>query len=230
MNSNTFVSYEQPYSILFDLYRKQFLDTSVRKGLIDKDDLSLSDEVHLWLLPQGSANTASVTVPQKVSQITIVIVIFHSQIVISAEILLETVFIMVTIYTCFSMRNLLPDFHLKKIPLDSAYDAMPFYRYFKQEGITPFIDLNEKRGINQKYKGDFTIGKDGIPICKAGRKMNHDRKELAKNRLKYRCPLVSRKYGCSCKTLCSNRKYGRTVHLQMKDNPRLFNIPPRDST
>ena len=24
-------------------------------------------------------------------------------------------------------------------------------------------------------------------------------------------------------------KYGRTVHLAMKDNPRLINIPPRDS-
>ena len=24
-------------------------------------------------------------------------------------------------------------------------------------------------------------------------------------------------------------KYGRTVHVAMKDNPRLFNLPPRDS-
>ena len=28
---------------------------------------------------------------------------------------------------------------------------------------------------------------------------------------------------------CGDLKYGRTVHLAMKDNPRLINIPPRDS-
>lgn len=105
---------------------------------------------------------------------------------------------------------------------------MHFYEYFKQEGITPFIDLNEKRGIKVKYKNDFIISKDGIPICKAGRKMNHDGVEKNKHRIKFRCPLASRKYGCSCEQPCSDSKYGRTVHLAMKDNPRLINIPPRD--
>ena len=80
-----------------------------------------------------------------------------------------------------------------------------------------------------KYKDDFTIGKDGVPICKAGRKMNHDGSEPSKARLKFRRPLASRKYGCSCSTPCSDSKYGRTVHLAMKDNPRLINFPPRDS-
>lgn len=28
---------------------------------------------------------------------------------------------------------------------------------------------------------------------------------------------------------CSNAKYGRNVHLVLKDNPRLFNTPPRGS-
>ena len=32
-------------------------------------------------------------------------------------------------------------------------------------------DLNEKRGIKEKYKDDFTIGEDGVPVFKAGRKM-----------------------------------------------------------
>ena len=133
------------------------------------------------------------------------------------------------LHTFFRMRAFLPDFHVDKLLLDSAHDAMPYYIYCKKNGITPFIDLNEKRGIKAKYKDDFTIGKDGIPICKAGRKMNHDGIEIRKNRIKYRCPLASRKYGCSCKTPCSDSKYGRTVHLAMKDNPRLINIPPRDS-
>ena len=92
-----------------------------------------------------------------------------------------------------------------------------------------FIDLNKKHGTREKYKEDFTIGKDGVPVCKAGRKMNHDGSEPSKARLKFRCPLASRKYGCSCSDPCSDSKYGGTVHLAMKDNPRLINFPPRDS-
>lgn len=131
--------------------------------------------------------------------------------------------------TFFRMRSFLPNFNIHKLLLDSAHDAMPFYKYCKRKGITPFIDLNEKRGINVTYKDDFTIGKDGTPICKAGLKMNRDGVEKDKHRIKFRCPLISRKYGCSCKHPCSDSPYGRTVHLATKDNPRLINIPPRDS-
>lgn len=42
-------------------------------------------------------------------------------------------------------------------------------------------------------------------------------------------PLANRKKGCFCEHPCSDSKYGRTVRVQQKDNPRLFNIPPRDS-
>ena len=44
----------------------------------------------------------------------------------------------------------------------------------------------------------FTIGKDGVPLCKEGLRMHHDGSEPSKYRIKYRCPLASRKYGCSC--------------------------------
>ena len=131
--------------------------------------------------------------------------------------------------TYFRMKSFLPDFHVNKWLLDSAHDAMPYYLYCRKNGISPFIDLNEKRGIKVKYKDDFTIGKDGIPVCLAGLKMNHDGTEPSKARIKYRCPLASRKNGCSCEHPCSDSKYGRTVHLAMKDNPRLINFPPRDS-
>ena len=131
--------------------------------------------------------------------------------------------------TYFRMKSFLPDFHVNKWLLDSAHDAMPYYLYCRKNGISPFIDLNEKRGIKVKYKDDFTIGKDGVPVCLAGLKMNHDGTEPSKARIKYRCPLASRKNGCSCAHPCSDSKYGRTVHLSMKDNPRLINFPPRDS-
>ena len=131
--------------------------------------------------------------------------------------------------TYFRMKSFLPDFHVNKWLLDSAHDAMPYYLYCRKNGISPFIDLNEKRGIKVKYKDDFTIGKDGVPVCLAGLKMNHDGTEPSKARIKYRCPLASRKNGCSCAHPCSDSKYGRTVHLAMKDNPRLINFPQRDS-
>lgn len=132
-------------------------------------------------------------------------------------------------YTWFTMKQFLPEVTVSKVLLDSAHDAMSLYKYFRKESIVPFIDLNNKRGKPLKYKNDFTIGDDGVPICPAGRRMNRDGCEINKHRLKYRCPLTSRKYGCSCSTPCSESKYGRTVHLQMKDNPRLINFPPRDS-
>lgn len=62
------------------------------------------------------------------------------------------------------MKSFLPEFNISKLLLDSAHDAMPVYKYCKRSGITPFIDLNEKRGIKLNYKNDFTIGKDGVPV------------------------------------------------------------------
>ena len=261
MQSTTFETDKQPYSILFDLFRKQFLDTSVKKGLITKDRLSVSGdgtpvvtsarERKHRICDCASKGVFDCNCDRHFSQPDCDVgwdssrnCFYHGydlyMLVASDSESDLPVFPMLSpasrhdsigfIHTYFPMRSLLPDFKPRKILLDSAHDAMPFYRYFKKERITPFIDLNEKRGIKQKYKDDFTIGKDGVPTCKADRKMNHDGKEEGKNRLKYRCPLASRKYGCSCETPCSNSKYGRTVHLQMKDNPRLINIPPRDST
>ena len=78
----------------------------------------------------------------------------------------------------------------------------------------------KNRGTKVKYKNDFTIGKDGVQACKESRRMNHDGYEKSKRRLKFRCPLTSRKYGCSCEHPCSDPKYVRTVHLAMKDNPK----------
>lgn len=76
--------------------------------------------------------------------------------------------------TYFRFKSFLPEFHVSKWLLDSAHDAMSYYLYCRENGIHPFIDLNEKRRISMKYKDGFTIGKNGVPICKAGWKMNHD--------------------------------------------------------
>ena len=41
-------------------------------------------------------------------------------------------------------------------------------------GFLRALFQNEKRGIKAKYKNNFTIGKDGVPVCKESRRMNHD--------------------------------------------------------
>ena len=133
------------------------------------------------------------------------------------------------LHTFFTMKSYLPTFNIKKLLLDSAMDAYPLYDYCRDQGITPFIDLKRTNNGNFKYKNDFTIDKDGVPICKMGLRMKRDGHEKAKYRSKYRCPKANRKLGYFCENACSDSKYGRTVHLTQKDNPRLFNIPPRDS-
>ena len=76
------------------------------------------------------------------------------------------------------------------------------------------------------------IDKDRVPVCPSGGRIRRDGVEVAKGRMKFKCPKISHKNGCiscTCETPCSDAKYGRTVHLVMKDNPRLFNNPPRSS-
>ena len=133
------------------------------------------------------------------------------------------------LHTFFTMKSYLPEFRIEKLLLDAAHDAYPVYDYCKKEQIVPFIDINKGNSGNFRYKNDFTIDHDGVPICKMGLRMHRDGYEKAKHRSKYRCPKANRKKGCFCETPCSDSKYGRTVHVANKDNPRLFNIPPRDS-
>lgn len=128
------------------------------------------------------------------------------------------------------MRAFLPDFKFSKLLLNSAHPAMLYYEYCKFENITPFINLNDKGGKSPVYKDEFTIDTDGVSICKAGCRMRRDGVEKAKGRSKFKCPKINRIDGClvcSCEIPCSDAEYGRTVHLLMKDNLRLFNDPPR---
>ena len=136
------------------------------------------------------------------------------------------------LYNWFSMKQMLPEAVVKKLLLDPAHDAMPFYDYCRTHDITPFIDLNWKCGRPPVYKDDITIGRDGVPLCPKGFPMKQAAVEPKKGRIKYRCPKITSKGGaphCACDAPCSDAKYGRNVHLVLKDNPRLFNDPPRGS-
>ena len=136
------------------------------------------------------------------------------------------------LHAFFRMKSFLPDYTVSKVLLDSAHDAMPYYDYCKANNITPFIDLNWKCGRPPVYKDDISINSDGIPLCPKGFPMKRAAVEPRKGRIKYRCPKITAKGGtphCTCTEPCSDAKYGRNVHLVLKDNPRLFNTPPRGS-
>ena len=251
---------DQPYSSLFKIYKSEFLDVSVSKGLIDTSSLALAGDGTPVVTSHRERKKRICDCAKKgitdckcdrfFSQPDCDIgwdssrdCYYHGydlyMLVASDSESDLPVFPHLScasrhdshgfLHAFFRMKSFLPDYKISKLLLDSAHDAMPYYEYCRRANITPFIDLNGKGGVKLPYKDDFTIGKDGVPVCKEGRRMNHDGSEPSKYRLKYRCPLASRKYGCSCEHPCSESKYGRTVHVAMKDNPRLFNIPPRDS-
>ena len=137
------------------------------------------------------------------------------------------------LFNWFSMKQMLPNTVVKKLILDSAHDAMAYYDYCKLHDIIPFIDLNAKAGRPPVYKDDITISREGTPLCPSGHPMKLAAVEPKKGRVKYRCPKITYKGGsprCTCEKPCSDAKYGRNVHLVLKDNPRLFNNPPRNSS
>jgi len=132
-------------------------------------------------------------------------------------------------HTYAAMKAFLKDINVPKVLLDSAHDVMAIYQFCQKNAIAPIIDLNERGGVNFKYKDNFTIGKDGVPICEAGLKMIRDGTEKNRMRIKYRCPNVYHSDGIHCDHKCSDSSYGRVVHVATKDNPRLFTMPARDS-
>ena len=251
---------DQPYSSLFKIYKSEFLDVSVSKGLIDTSSLALAGDGTPVVTSHRERKKRICDCAKKgitdckcdrfFSQPDCDIgwdssrdCYYHGydlyMLVASDSESDLPVFPHLScdsrhdshgfLHAFFRMKSFFPDYKISKLLLDSAHDAMPYYEYCRRANIIPFIDLNGKGGVKLPYKNDFTIGKDGVPVCKEGRRMNHDGSEPSKYRLKFRCPLASRKYGCSCEHPCSESKYGRTVHVAMKDNPRLFNMPPRDS-
>ena len=200
LENTSFQLNDQPYASLFRIYQKEFLDVSVDKGLIHSDSLAIAGD-----------GTPVVTSHRERKH-----------------------------RVCNCKDNGITDCKCDRyfsqpdcdIGWDSAHDAMPYYQYFKRENITPFIDLNGKGGRPPVYKNDFTIDKDGVPICPCGFRMRRDGIEVAHGPMKFKCPKISNKNGClscTCESPCSDAKYGRTVHLVMNDNPRLFNNPPRSS-
>ena len=132
-------------------------------------------------------------------------------------------------YAYHAMKAFLKEANVTEILLDSAHDVMAIYQFCQRNSISAIIDLNERGGVNFKYKDTYTIEKDGVPKCQAGLKMIRDGYEKNRMRYKFRCPNVYHCDGIHCEHTCSDSPYGLVVHVPTKENPRLFTVPARDS-
>ena len=238
LENTSFSISEQPYGSLFDLYNQEFLQQSVSKGLINPDTLALAGDGTPFIASARERKHRVCDCASKgINDCSCDRYFSQPDCDIGWDSSRSCFYHGYDLYMLVASDS---ESNLPVFPLlnpASRHDSHGFlHAFFRMKSFLPelkisklLLDLNEKRGIKVKYKNDFTIGKDGVPVCKEGLRMNHDGSEPSKNRIKYRCPLASRKYGCSCEHPCSDSKYGRTVHLATKDNPRLINIPPRDS-
>ena len=132
-------------------------------------------------------------------------------------------------YTYQAMKAFLKEANVTEALLDSAHDVMAIYQFCQKNSISAIIDLNERGGVNFKYKDTYTIGKDGVPVCRAGLKMIRDGYEKDRMRYKFRCANCYHKDGIHCDYKCSDSDYGLVVHVATKDNPRIFTVPARGS-
>lgn len=119
-----------------------------------------------------------------------------------------------------------PQWNIGEVILDSAHDSLPIYTLLEHDDVCSIIDLNVRRW-SKLVQDDFTIEKDGVPICPIGRRMVHWGKLAKTHRRKWRCPAKCGNW--TCLTPCSPSEYGRTFYTSTSDNPRLFPRIRRDS-
>ena len=252
-------SSQSPLGLIFRLYKQQFLNVSVSKGLIHPDALCLAGDgtpvrTSARLRSKKICDCASKGIHNCSCQkwysqpdcntgwdssrncyfngyhlYMFVAADSHSDLPVFPLLEPASQHDMLSFtHTFFTMKSWLPEYRVAKLLLDAAHDADAVYRYCLKEHIQPFIDLNPRQSGNLVYKDTFTIDKDGVPVCQLGLRMKPDGKEPDRNRCKWRCAKTNAG-GCYCETPCSDSPYGRVVHTPVKDNPRLFNMPPRDS-
>ncbi|MEM3486521.1 MAG: transposase [Candidatus Methanomethyliaceae archaeon] len=130
-------------------------------------------------------------------------------------------------------RHIYQNLRIGKFLGDSAHDAYAYYELLKFWPIEPFIDLNNRNKGHFKCTPPFHVTENGVPACPAGCEMVFKGYDKARDRMKWRCPLIagskSIKAQVSCDTPCSPSDYGRTVYTKPADDLRIFTPTPRES-
>lgn len=109
---------------------------------------------------------------------------------------------------------------------------MPYYKYFQNENIKVFIDLN-KRALKPELRTGFHLDDDGFPVYPLGKRMNNDGTDYDRMRSKFICPLrtqIDKVRLTTCNASPTVRLGGCCIILATNDNPRYFTIPARGSS
>lgn len=127
-----------------------------------------------------------------------------------------------------TMKAYLPQLRIKKLLLDSAHNAYAVYKYCHGKTSHPLsiwirgiLDISPIKMISPSMKTASPSVRWAYVCTRMVMK--------PPNTVLNTGPKADWKRGCFCEPPCSPAKYGRTVHVFTDDNPRLFNIPPRDS-
>lgn len=120
-------------------------------------------------------------------------------------------------------KNLNKDFKIEHFCLDSAHDNNATFNLCHEWNIHPIIDLNKRNTGKAKYIDEITLNENLEPVCQSGQVMTYWGNCKNQYRLKYRCPLVTRKIDtCPYKDTCQKTEYGRVIYIKSKENPRLI--------
>ena len=118
----------------------------------------------------------------------------------------------------------------KNICLDSAHDNIPTYQLLDHWGVNALIDINGRATSSDSAPDDISFNKEGHPICRCGIEMCPWGNDPVKDAHKYRCPLKrGRVDSCPHEAVCSPGRYGRTVYVKNHGDLRFQPRIPRDS-
>jgi uncharacterized protein YjiS (DUF1127 family) len=108
---------------------------------------------------------------------------------------------------------------------------MPIYRLLELWNIRAVIALNARNKPEKCQDRDYSINRDGVPVCLAGVPMVNNGFCKNRNRRKFRCPLACGKLDhCDHKAVCkSESDYGRTVYVSSDQDLRHICRIPRGS-
>lgn len=128
------------------------------------------------------------------------------------------------------LRKLYPKFSFHAFIADCAHDNYPTYEMLGAWGIYPIISLSKcaKPIVSNRH---LPLDADGVPRCKAGRKLFFWGTIKKQHRLKWRCPLKCLKHPepCPYDALCNTSDYGLTHYTRPDDDPRFITPIPRGS-
>lgn len=136
-----------------------------------------------------------------------------------------------------ALRAHYPGMAISTFIADAGHDGMPVYQYCQEWSIDTVIPLSGPAPASHPSRAEVSLSPAGVPMCAAGVEMARWGTSGADRRLNFICPLRAKKIA-QCPIApesqldwhCTGQKYGPTVTVASKTDPRLFPSIPRGST